>query len=184
MRRRYTPEEYRKIVVGLRESRPDVAITTDVIVGTPGESESDFRQTLALVRELQFVDSFCFKYSPRPGTAAAEAPDPVPAEVVTRRLEELLSLQRGLTLDYNRSRVGRATRILVEGPSRRAGGQLRGRDPYLRVVNIDPAPGAALAVGTFVDVDIVDATPHSLVGEACGERAHSRALTSDLRVLA
>ena len=146
----------------LRSTRPDLALTTDLIVGFPGETRSDFEATLELMRELSFVDSFSFKYSSRPGTRATELPDPVPPREAQERLVELQALQRRLTLSYHQSRVGQTTEILVEGPSRR-GAQLQGRDPQHRVVNI---VGDTSEPGDLVLVRIVAATPHSLVAEA------------------
>jgi tRNA-2-methylthio-N6-dimethylallyladenosine synthase len=165
MRRRYDARTYLDLVARLREARPDLALTTDLIVGFPGESEADFQATLALVREVGFVDAFIFKYSPRPGTAAARHPDPVAPELAQARLEALQELQRGLTLAAHRARVGERTEVLVEGPSRRGGGQGSGRDPYHRVVNFAVAPEAAPAPGELVPMQLVEATPHSLIGE-------------------
>jgi tRNA-2-methylthio-N6-dimethylallyladenosine synthase len=165
MRRRYRADDYRRLVEALRAARPDVALTTDLIVGFPGEGEADFRATLALVREVGFVDSYSFKYSPRPGTAAAQRRDGVDPARAQQRLEELQALQRELTLAAHRRRVGERVLVLVDGPSRRGGRQLSGRDPYHRVVNFE-APGEADAgPGTLVPLRIVEATPHSLIGE-------------------
>ncbi len=164
MRRRYNREDYLKLVEGLRRARPDIALTTDLIVGFPGETAEDFEQTLSLVRELGFVDSFSFKYSPRPGTSAVrrrlEPVEPVEAQ---RRLEELQLLQRSLTLAAHRARVGTRVPVLVEGESRHGGGQRCGRCPQNRVVNFLSAE--PVSAGTLVDVEIVGATPHSLLGE-------------------
>ncbi|MEE3330343.1 MAG: tRNA (N6-isopentenyl adenosine(37)-C2)-methylthiotransferase MiaB [Myxococcota bacterium] len=181
MRRRYTRAGYLDIVRALKDARPDIALTTDLIVGFPGETEDDFQQTLELVEEAGFVDQYSFKYSPRPGTKAAEfAPaEEVPGEVAQERLERLQGLQRQLTLRYHRRRIEEdgATRVLVEGPSRRGGNQLCGRDPYHRVVNFDaggleerPAPGE------IVELRLVEAMPNSLIGQigagvAAGEPA-------------
>ncbi len=165
MRRRYTRERYLEIVAALRRARPDVAITSDLIVGFPGETEADFEDTLELVREAGLVDSFSFKYSPRPGTAAAEMGEEVPPEIAQDRLERLQAQQRDQTLAYHRSRVGEKTFVLIDGPSRRGGSQLAGRDPQLRVVNLDLDPGHALGPGSMVAVRIVEATPHSLLAE-------------------
>jgi tRNA-2-methylthio-N6-dimethylallyladenosine synthase len=165
MRRRYTREDFRGIAARLREARPDIALTTDLIVGFPVESDADFRDTLALVRELRFVDGFSFKYSPRPGTAAAKLGGRVPEPVVQARLEELQALLRELTLAAHRARVGARTEVLVEGPSRRGGGQLSGRDPHHRVVNFSVGAESAPRPGELVAVRIVEATPHSLIGE-------------------
>jgi tRNA-2-methylthio-N6-dimethylallyladenosine synthase len=164
MRRRYTVAEYRRIVERLRAARPDLALTTDVIVGFPGESDGDFEATLSLLRDVGFVDSFSFKYSPRPQTRAASFADAVPAEVASARLETLQAVQRDLTLRYHRSRVGAATQILLEGQSRR-GGQVSGRDPYHRVVNLAVPAERAPSAGDLLAVRLVEATPHSLIAE-------------------
>lgn len=165
MRRRYGPDQYLAIVDGLRAARPDLAITTDIIVGFPGETDADFEATLAVVRAAAFVDAYAFKYSPRPGTAAAGLPGAVAPEVAQQRLETLQDLMRRLTLDAHRRRVGTDTHVLVEGPSRR-GGQASGRDPWHRVVNLVPRAGqAAPEAGEIVAARIVEATPHSLIGE-------------------
>jgi tRNA-2-methylthio-N6-dimethylallyladenosine synthase len=164
MRRRYTVAEYRGLVERLRAARPDLALTTDVIVGFPGESERDFEATLALLRDVEFVDSFSFKYSPRPRTRASGFGDAVPAEVASARLETLQAVQRDLTLRYHRSRVGASTQVLLEGESRR-GGQASGRDPYHRVVNLAVAAEQAPAAGDLLETRVVEATPHSLIAE-------------------
>jgi tRNA-2-methylthio-N6-dimethylallyladenosine synthase len=169
MRRRYTAAHYRELIDRIRKARRDIAITTDLIVAFPGETDADFRQTLSLVRDVGFVDSFSFKYSRRPGTAAATAADPVPEPVAQARLEELLDLQRRLTLAAHRARVGEETEILVEGPSRRGGAQLSGRDPYQRVVNFTAAGAFLPPPGALIPVRIVEATPHSLIGEFAPE---------------
>ncbi len=165
MRRRYSSGDYRRLVERLREARPDIALTTDLIVGHPGETDADFEATLALVREVGFVDAYTFKYSPRPGTAAARAPDPLPVAVLEERLEALQQLLRGLTLAAHRRRVGEITEVLVEGPSRRGGQQATGRDPYHRVVNFPVTSDSDLTAGSLRTLRIVEATPHSLIGE-------------------
>jgi len=163
MRRRYGRDEYRRVVEALRAARPDVALTTDLIVGYPGETDAEFRETLALVREVGFVDAFSFRYSPRPGTAAAQAADPVASERAQARLEELQALLSGLTAAALRARVGERTEVLVAGPSRQGGGQLAGRDPYHRIVNFAADPAQA-PPGSLVRVRIEAATPRSLLG--------------------
>jgi tRNA-2-methylthio-N6-dimethylallyladenosine synthase len=167
MRRRYGRGDYLRLVGALRAARADLALTTDVIVGFPGETDRDFEETLSLVREVGFVDSFSFKYSPRPGTAAGalEATQGVPEPIKQARLEALQALQRSLTLSAHRDRVGTCTEILLDGESRR-GDQRTGRDPYHRVVNLcGSAPEKALP-GTLLAVRIVEATPHSLLAES------------------
>jgi tRNA-2-methylthio-N6-dimethylallyladenosine synthase len=179
MRRRYTRAEFFGIVEQLRAARPDIAITTDLIVGFPGETEADFLETLSAVETVGFVDHYSFKYSPRPGTAAAVLPDSdsVPGEVAQERLERLQELQRTLTLAYHRARVGHPTEVLIEGPSRRGGDQICGRDPFHRVVNIDGS-AERLAPGDVVAVEVVEATPHSLIGAPESTAASERATSS------
>jgi tRNA-2-methylthio-N6-dimethylallyladenosine synthase len=169
MRRRYDAAEYLRLVERLRGARPDLALTTDLIVAFPGETRADFEETLRVVREAAFVDAYAFKYSPRPGTAAAELPDRVAAEEAQERLEELQALQRSLTLAYHRGRIGETVEVLVEGPSRRSaegGTQLQGRDPHHRVVNF--RAGAPTRPGQILRIALVEATPHSLIGEVAG----------------
>ncbi|MGH0029846.1 MAG: tRNA (N6-isopentenyl adenosine(37)-C2)-methylthiotransferase MiaB [Myxococcota bacterium] len=165
MRRRYTAGRFLEQVRALRAARPDLVLTTDLIVGFPGETRDDFARTLDLVREAGFVDSFSFKYSPRPNTKAAGLPDAVDPAEAQHRLEQLQDLQRSLTLDYHRSRVGQTARVLVTGESRRGGAQRSGRDAYHRVVNFAAAADEPAQPGRCVDLRLVEATPHSLIGE-------------------
>ena len=164
MRRRYTRERYFEIVDALREARPEIAITSDLIVGFPGETEADFEDTLGLVERAGLVDSFSFKYSPRPGTTAADMPDEVPADIAQDRLERLQAQQKAQTLAYHETRVGQTARVFVDGESRKGQGQLSGRDPQHRVVNVDGAAGAPIGPGDALEVEITSATPHSLLG--------------------
>jgi len=168
MRRPYTAAAYRALCERLRAARPDVALTTDLIVGFPGETDADFRATLALVRDVGFVDAYSFKYSPRPGTPAAGFTDAVETAVAQARLEELQDLLRSLTLTAHRQRVGGETEVLVEGASRRGAGQASGRDPYHRVVNLAATAESELRAGDVVRVRVVAATPRSLIGEPIG----------------
>jgi tRNA-2-methylthio-N6-dimethylallyladenosine synthase len=165
MRRRYAADDVRRLADALHRARAGLVLTTDLIVGHPGETETDFRETCALVCEAGFVDAFAFKYSPRPGTAAAERTDRVDPLEAQARLECLQDLVRSRTLAYHRSRVGGRTEILVEGPSRQRGGQIQGRDPQHRVVNLTPRPGSLPAPGALLGVEIVEALPHCLLGE-------------------
>jgi tRNA-2-methylthio-N6-dimethylallyladenosine synthase len=164
MNRRYDRDTYVRIVERLRQARPSLAITTDIIVGFPGETRNDFEETLSLVRELAFVDSFSFKYSARPGTPASERGlEPVDPREAQDRLTELQAIQKRLTLAAHEDRVGRRLSVLVEGSSRRGGGQQCGRCPQNRVVNfVAPRP---IDPGEIVEVSVVGATPHSLLGE-------------------
>ncbi|MCC6642114.1 MAG: tRNA (N6-isopentenyl adenosine(37)-C2)-methylthiotransferase MiaB [Deltaproteobacteria bacterium] len=167
MRRRYRAADYLGIVARLRAVRPDIAITTDLIVGFPGETDADFEATLDVVRAARFVDAYTFKYSPRPGTAAANAADGVAPGLAQERLEALQDLMRGLTLEAHRARVGAETDVLIEGESRR-GKQPSGRDPWHRVVNLAAPAFGDVAAGQIVRVRIVEATPHSLIAELAG----------------
>jgi tRNA-2-methylthio-N6-dimethylallyladenosine synthase len=165
MRRRYRADHVRRLADRLRAGRPDLVLTTDLIAGFPGESERDFADTVALVQDVGFVDSFAFKYSPRPGTPAPELADRVSESDAQGRLEELQEIQRRLTIAYHRRRVGGETEVLLEGASRKSA-HLQGRDPQHRIVHVDPAACAGAGAGRFVRVTIADATPHSLLGAA------------------
>jgi len=172
MRRRYDRARFVEIASALQAAVPSIALTTDVIVGFPGETEADFEQTLEVMRTVGFVDSFSFMYSPRPGTTAADLPGAASRDEAGRRLTALQDLQRELTVAYHRSRVGGRTEILIEGESRRGGGQLCGRDPQHRIVNLVAREGEALPrlrPGDRIVVEIVEATPHSLLGTPCLE---------------
>jgi len=162
MKRGYTMLEYKSIVRRLRAARPAVSISSDFIVGFPGETDADFEQTLRVVEELQFDSSFSFIYSPRPGTPAAEMADATPHEV---KLERLHRLQRQLEAGrsaISASMVGRIEPVLVEGPSKRDDNEVTGRTSNNQIVNF-PAP--AQRIGQFVEVQIVQALAHSLRGE-------------------
>lgn len=164
MRRRYRADDVRSLAERLRAARPDLVLTTDLIVGFPGESERDFADTLALVGDVGFVDSYSFKYSPRPRTPAAGlSEDAVAPAEAQARLEALQALQRRLTIGYHRRRVGSTTEVLVEGPSRKGGGRFQGRDPQHRIVHL-PGGSPGLRPGALLAVQILEATPHSLLG--------------------
>jgi tRNA-2-methylthio-N6-dimethylallyladenosine synthase len=165
MRRGYTRAQYLELVGRLRAARPGIALTSDLIVGFPGESEEDFAETLRVMEEVVFDGVFSFKFSPRPGTVAARLPDPVPEPVREERLARLLALQQEHTLRRNRDLEGHLRAVLVEGPSRAGGAQLMGRTPENKIVNFagDPA-----WTGREVPVRIRDAGVHSMTGEAAG----------------
>ncbi len=161
MKRGYTALEFKDKIRRLRAVRPDITISSDFIIGFPGESERDFEATLNLVRELQLDMSFSFLYSRRPGTPAASLPDEVPAEVKQQRLLRLQALLEEQSQQINRSMVGSVQRVLVERPARRNPHELAGRTENNRWVNFQ-APATAL--NRFVDVQITEARPHSLRG--------------------
>lgn len=163
MNRGYTKEEYLRKVERLREAVPEIAITADVMVGFPGETEEDFRETLDLIERVQFDNLFSFKYSPRKGTVALQWPDDVPPWVKQRRLEELQSLQREITLRKNKALEGKLCEVLVEGLGEREG-QLRGRTRCNRVVNFQ---GSQSLIGELVYVKINEGLQNSLRGELC-----------------
>ena len=162
MKRKYTVADYKKKIADLRAVRSDISVSSDFIVGFPGESERDFEETMKLVDEVRFDNSFSFVYSPRPGTPAAELPDPVPLEVKKRRLAVLQERIGELSRQHGESMVGTVQRVLIERPSRKNAHQLSGRTENNRVVNFD-ADGAK--IGQFVDVRITESLPNSLRGE-------------------
>jgi len=161
MKRNYTVADYLERVTALLRARPGLSVSSDFIVGFPGESEADFAATLALVDEVGFDTSFSFIYSPRPGTPAAALPDDVGPEVKKERLARLQERLSAHAATHARSRVGGHQRVLVEGPSRRDPLRLCGRGDDNRVVNFDGAPDL---VGHFVIVGIDEALPNSLRG--------------------
>ena len=141
MNRRHTAAEYTALVDRLRAARPDLALSSDFIVGHPGETDDDFEATLGLVRRTGFAQAFSFKYSPRPGTPAAGAPGQVPEPVKDERLQRLLALLRDQQSAFNLQREGRVERVLVTGAGRRPG-QMGGRTPHLLPVHF-PRPQIA-----------------------------------------
>ena len=161
MKRNYTARDYIDKVRRLRAARPDVSLSSDFIVGFPGETDTDFEATMDLIDEVGFDASFSFIYSARPGTPAAELPDPVPLDVKRERLARLQIRIAALARDVSRSMVGGSARVLVEGPSKKDPNELRGRTENNRVVNF---PGPRELAGTFADVTIVEALPNSLRG--------------------
>jgi tRNA-2-methylthio-N6-dimethylallyladenosine synthase len=162
MKRGYSALEYKSIIRRLRAARPHISIASDFIVGFPGETDSDFEQTLRLVDEVQFDGSFSFMYSPRPGTPAAALPDQVPLEVKQDRLARLQSMLERNARQVSDSMVGTVQGILVEGPAKKDASELAGRTENNRVVNF---AGNPRLIGTFTRVHITEALPHSLRGE-------------------
>ncbi len=160
MRRTYTRERYLDRVALIREHVPDASLTTDIIVGFPGETDEDFAQTLSLAEEVGYDGAFTFLYSPRRGTEAAELPDQIPHEVKVERLEQLVEVVQRRALERARRFVGRTVDVLVEGPSRTDPTRLRGRSRHNKVVNFQ---GTATA-GELVDVEITAATSQTLTG--------------------
>jgi len=165
MKRGYTALEYRSIVRRLRKARPEVSLTSDFIVGFPGETESDFQATLDLARALEFDGSFSFVYSARPGTPASELPDDTPQEEKLERLKRLQAVLDGHARKLSEGMVGSRQRVLVEGPSRRDPAELAGRTGNNRIVNFR---GGHDLIGRFVDLRVTAALSHSLRGEPLG----------------
>ena len=161
MKRGYSALEYKSIVRRLRAARPGLSLTSDFIVGFPGETDADFEQTMVLVEQVGFDGAFSFIYSARPGTPAADLEDQVPAGTSQSRLARLQSLLDTLYRGYGERMVGSRQCVLVEGHARKDETELSGRTDNNRVVNF---PGAAPLIGQFVDVDITAALPHSLRG--------------------
>ncbi len=166
MNRAYTREQYLEKVEKLRRVLPGISLSTDLIVGFPGETEADFQQTLDLVQEAAFHQAYCFKYSPRPQTKAASLPDQVPEEVKGERLTRLLDLQNRLILEAHQNLVGQTREVLVEGGSKRSAKELSGRLRTNQVVNFS---GPQHLVGQLVRVEITEAHPHSLKGRWVAE---------------
>jgi len=162
MKRGYTSLEYRSIIRRLRLARPSLSLTSDFIVGFPGESDADFASTLELIEDIRFDGAFSFIYSPRPGTPAAALPDPVPHEIAQERLARLQSIIDAQYLRYGEAMVGSRQRVLVTGPATRHAGDLQARTNNNRVVNF---AGDAALINNYVDVAIVAAQAHSLRGE-------------------
>jgi tRNA-2-methylthio-N6-dimethylallyladenosine synthase len=163
--------EYRSIVRRLRAVRPDISLSTDFIVGFPGETEADFAQTMKLVEDVRFDGAFSFVFSPRPGTPAANLADSTPAEEKLARLQRLQARIQELSEEYSRAMVGSRQRVLVEGPSRKNAAELAARTANNRIVNF---AGPAHLAGRFVDVDVTQALPHSLRGRLAIESQQPR----------
>jgi len=166
MRRRYTRESYLDLVAALREAMPDIALSTDMIVGFAGETAADFEETLSLTAAVRYHSMFSFKYSPRPNTLALKRmPDDVPEAEKTRRIVALQALQKDIQGELFREAVGRDERVLVEARSRRREWELSGRTSGNTIVNFE---GPEAWIGRIVTVRISGANPNSLRGEAIG----------------
>jgi tRNA-2-methylthio-N6-dimethylallyladenosine synthase len=172
MNRRHSADGYRDLVARLRRARPDLALTSDFIVGFPGESEADFEATLDLVREIGFCAAYSFKYSPRPGTPAAAMENQVPEEQKAARLARLQDLIAGQTQAFNQAMVGRSLPILFERPGRYKG-QLVGRSPFLQGVHAD---ADASLLGRVADVVIEEVRTNSLAGRLAAPPARLRSI--------
>jgi tRNA-2-methylthio-N6-dimethylallyladenosine synthase len=162
MERAYSREEYLEKARLLAAAVPDLSLTTDIIVGFPGESDEDFAETLSLMREVNFDASFAFKFSPRPGTPAADFPDQVSDSVRAERLAAVLSLQDELSYEKNRGWIGRRVEVLVDRElSKRESGLAAGRTPQNKIVHFG---GGEVGEGVLANVQITEATSHHVKG--------------------
>ena len=168
MKRGYTAMEYKSTIRKLRAIRPDLSLSSDFIVGFPGETDDDHARLIRLMEDVEFDNSFSFIFSPRPGTPAANLPDDTPHEVKLRRLQQVQAIIDGNMRRISERRVGTVQRILVEGPARRDPTELMGRTECNRAVNFK---GPARLIGQMVDVKITLAYPHSLRGEVLTQAA-------------
>jgi tRNA-2-methylthio-N6-dimethylallyladenosine synthase len=171
MNRRHTAADYLDIVERLRKARPDLALSSDFIVGFPGETDADFEATLALVREVGFASSYSFKYSPRPGTPGAERDDQIAEVAKRKRLAALQALLEEQRQAFNAASVGRTFDVLFEKPGRHEG-QIAGKSPYMQAVHVN---GAAEVIGGVARVAIVAAGPNSLAGRLLDEGEEAKA---------
>ncbi|MFP4161888.1 MAG: tRNA (N6-isopentenyl adenosine(37)-C2)-methylthiotransferase MiaB [Ectothiorhodospira sp.] len=180
MRRGHTALEYRAKVRRLKEARPDITLSSDFIVGFPGETEEDFRATLDLIESVGFDQSFSFIYSPRPGTPAAALEDPTPLEEKKARLQRLQARVDTQARHISQAMVGRVETVLVDGPSRRDPAWMAGRTDNNRVVNF---PGEAILAGRMIPVRITEALSHSLRGECLQPRSPGQRAGSDHAII-
>ena len=164
MKRGYTAIEYKSTIRKLRAVRPQLSLSSDFIVGFPGETEEDHQKTLKLIEDVGFDASFSFVFSPRPGTPAANLQDDTPQTLKLKRLQQLQALLEVNVQRISASRVGKTQTILVEGPSRKSAAELMGRTECNRIVNFDGGPASDRLVGQMLDLEITQALPHSLRG--------------------
>lgn len=165
MNRKHTGDDYRRIIDRVRQVRPDIALSSDFIVGFPGESDADFEDTMRLVSDIGFSSAYSFKYSPRPGTPAAEQTDQVPDKIKTTRLHRLQAALNDQQKAFNAGTVGRTVDVLFEKPGRHPG-QVAGKSPYLQAVQVD---GPDSLIGQIVPVEITGLATFSLFGRLAGQ---------------
>ncbi len=167
MERGYTVEQYAALVERLRAAVPGLALSTDIIVGFPGEEEADFRATYDFMAEVRYDSAFMFKYSAREGTKAYKWGETLPEEEKGRRLQEIIALQERISAEINRQTLGQTVEVLIEGPAKRPEGWLAGKSGQFKTVVF---PGNGARPGDLVRVCVISATAHTLVGEAIGFR--------------
>jgi len=172
MNRRHRVRDYLDLVARVRRARPDVALSSDFIVGFPGESEADFEATLAIVREVEFASSYAFKYSARPGTPAAEIAPQIDEAAKAERLTRLFALLEEQRLAFNRRLIGRRLDVVFDKPGRRPG-QIIGRSPYMQSVYAD---GDLSLIGAMASVEIVGIGPNSLIGRLVARASREMSL--------
>jgi len=165
MKRGYTSLEYKSVIRRLREVRPDIAVSSDFIVGFPGETDEDFAALMKLIDDIGYDNSFSFVFSPRPGTPAANLADDTPYEVKLKRLQHLQAVVQQSADRISAQMVGTVQRILVEGPSKKDPGEMQGRTENNRVVNFDGGPNGARLIGQLLDANILQTYTYSLRGE-------------------
>jgi tRNA-2-methylthio-N6-dimethylallyladenosine synthase len=171
MNRRHTGDEYRRLIERIRKAQPDLALSSDFIVGFPGETDAEFEETMRLVADVGFASSFSFKYSPRPGTPAADIGTQVSEAVKAERLARLQNLLEMQRQAFNRGTVGRTLDVLLEKPGRHPG-QMAGKSPYLQPVQFD---SDTHQIGEIVTVRITQAGSNSLFGEWIGPGSQAAA---------
>jgi tRNA-2-methylthio-N6-dimethylallyladenosine synthase len=169
MRRGYSAAEYRDLIARLREAVPDISLSTDVIVGFPGETEEDFLETRRMLELVRFDSIFLFNYSERPGTVAPNLPDQVPHDVKQRRFDGLMNMQKRIALAANLPYEGHIVEILVEGPSKKDPTKLTGRTRTNKIVNF---PGDPALIGTLMPVRVTRAGLYALDGETVAREEH------------
>jgi len=168
MNRQYTCDDYLRIIDRVRAARPDIALSSDFIVGFPGETDADFQATLKMIERVGYAQAFSFKYSPRPGTPGADLDRQVEDDRKSERLQELQALLAAQQTGFNQTCVGRPMEVLLEKPGRHPG-QVTGRSPYLQAVHVDVGKAGAAAgigdwIGRFATVEVTAARPNSLAG--------------------
>ncbi|MGS0743691.1 tRNA (N6-isopentenyl adenosine(37)-C2)-methylthiotransferase MiaB [Glaciimonas sp. GG7] len=165
MKRGYTVLEYKSVIRRLRKVRPNICISSDFIVGFPGETDEDFDALMKLINEIGYDNSFSFIFSPRPGTPAASLEDDTPDDVKLKRLQHLQAVIKDNTIRISEEMIGTVQRILVDGPSKKDPNELQGRSENNRVVNFDGGPNSARLIGQLIDVTITESYKYSLRGE-------------------
>jgi tRNA-2-methylthio-N6-dimethylallyladenosine synthase len=168
MKRGHTILEYKQKIRKLREARPDISLSSDFIVGFPGETDDDFEQLMNLVAEIGFDQSFSFIYSARPGTPAASLDDDTPMDVKKQRLQILQARINQQAFEISQAMVGTTQRVLVEKTSKKDANQVAGKTENMRWVNFDADPSC---IGQFVDVIVTEALPNSLRGRLANSQA-------------